>query len=229
MFKPEINEASPGFPELTEKDLCDITDLWRELKAVVGVYIRGFEPYTGVDEIVGQHSVFNGPITASQLEFAMAMTRSSVLKDFIVNSRRNENFSPELLVQNQIMSGMKILDLGSGPVPVFARCCRSMGADVWTADVCPITEDCDETLFPKGMQSLEKARHCVLDLSAPSAFAIIQEATLGNFNLATESNLAAGWMKASGFYGGKELGMRLLRKGGVYYNADELEATLKTK
>jgi hypothetical protein len=74
---------------------------------------------------------------------------------------------------------------------------------------------------------LEKERHLVLDLSDPSAFQMIQDATQGNFNLATEANLPAGWARAEGFYGGKKLGMQLLKKGGVYYNCDERDATLK--
>ena len=82
-------------------------------------------------------------------------------------------------------------------------------------------------LFSKEQQAVEKAHHLVMDLSEPSALQKIQEATGGDFNLATEANLAAGWMKASGFYGGKKLGMQLLKKGGVYYNGDERKATLK--
>ncbi|MGB7957440.1 MAG: hypothetical protein WCF77_01165 [Minisyncoccia bacterium] len=228
MFNPEIKNQPPIFPELTEKDLREVKDLKYKIEDYLGEYIHGFDAYTGSDEdkIVGQHTVFNGPITADQFEFAMALTQSPLIMESITKGVREKEFA-KTLVESKIMAGMKMLDLGSGHEPTLARLCRSMGADAWTADVYPTTENYDEKLFSKEQQAVEKAHHLVMDLSEPSALQKIQEATGGDFNLATEANLAAGWMKASGFYGGKKLGMQLLKKGGVYYNGDERKATLK--
>jgi hypothetical protein len=138
MFNPEKTENPPSFPELTEEDLWEIRKMRSELDKALGDYIRGFEAYTGVNEIVGQHSVFNGPITAGQLKYALAMTRSPILRELIENGGRRGEIDASVLVENKIMAGMKMLDLGSGPEPVLARCCRSTGADAWTADVYPI-------------------------------------------------------------------------------------------
>ncbi len=238
MYRPDVKPNTPEFPELDERSLKEVLSLCDEITNLLGRYIVGFGAYTGskFDQCIGQHTIYNGVITAQQLEFAMAMTRSPVLVEMISNKIKGEALA-DALVQNKIMNGMKVLDLGSGPTPTFARCCRAMGADAWTVDVLPITKDEDEMLFSRERAAEELAHHLVLNLEPdreetdpprPPAIQVIQGVSGGDFNLVTECNLeTAGSPSGATFYGGYKIGMELLRKGGVYYHANLMKAILK--
>lgn len=221
-----LEQAEKGshieFPTFTEADMEGLEKTGQR----IADYIRypmgyGFRQYTGNGHSLGSGSILNSTVTSSQVANAIAMTRSPLITEMLESNRPNKK-SDELFVANQIMSGMKILDLGSGPVPVLARICRYMGANVWTVDVEKLDGKYDGSLFPSDMQELEMTHHILLDLNDPDIVNILREKTGGNFNLAT-----AGHLSTSGFYYGADVGMNLLKSGGVYYEPLRGEPKLK--
>lgn len=144
--KVEKLSSSPEveFPPLTEKDLEEIRILNEKLQKVFEWKgARGFTKYTGIGVDVGSDDIYlyyNSKVTARQLLSAIALTRNPILEQMIKPRFNYKEFDARILVENKIMAGMKILDLGCGPKPVFARCCRAMGADVWTVDQIPVSD-----------------------------------------------------------------------------------------
>jgi hypothetical protein len=201
------------FPALTQEDLEQIEKVYSNLQNILDFRIPEFKAYAGIAQEIGQGTIHNSPVTASQLEYAMAMTRSPLLAAMIHSPFGRKDFEVAKLVENKIMLGMKILDLGSGSWPVFARCCRCMGADVWTVDKETVTSEYEERIFPKEQQQIEHERHIQIDLNDPSAVEVIQGKTGGGFNLVTEGNLGA-----DEFHEGKSIAIQLLKLGGVYYD-----------
>jgi hypothetical protein len=202
-----------GFPVLTPEALKEIEKLSAGLNEVLAFRIPEFQAYTGNGQDVGQGSIYNSPVTAAQLEYALAMTNAPLLAGMIRSPLGRKGFEIKRLIDEQIMSGMKLLDLGSGPVPVFARCCRYMGADVWTVDKEAVTSHYEEIFFPKEQQQIEHDRHIQVNLAEPFAVRVIQERTHGGFNLVTEANLDADGFRKTG-----EMAMELLTSGGVYFH-----------
>jgi hypothetical protein len=197
------------FPPLTKDALEQIYALFLDLENKFSDSIPGFEQYTGTDESIGtENSHYNSIITKFQFQYALAMTRHPLVIKVAKNDFDISEFDPKILVGSKIMAGMKILDLGSGPMPVFARVCRALGADVWTVD----KEALYNSSLKKVLQEAEKARHIVLDLSSKNATQTILKRSSGNFNLVTAANLDSAL-----FLGGKKVGWPLVKKGGVYY------------
>ena len=219
----------PEFPPLTKNDIEEIKDLAEKLRMVS---IPGFEEYTGKGQTIGNGDiVYNSIITLNQFVCALAMTRHPLLREAIRQepSLSQRNFlNAEILIKEKIMSGMKILDLGSGSLPVFARCCRTMGADIWTVDKNPISgfswnKNEEVKKLPIEQINAESEKHIILDLNDPEAVKIIEQKTGGNFNLVTEAGLIP-----SGFLKGGEIALPLLKIGGVYYNSKKFsDAVLK--
>jgi len=123
----------------------------------------------------------------------------------------------------QVLSGMKMLDLGCG-FPIFARASRRLGADVYTVDVASAdTFEYDEQFFSAEDRALEVSRHIQLDLNDETAVETLLRATGGGFDLVTEAYLEAGWFhegRSVSCHSGKKIAMGLLKKGGVHFNAD---------
>ncbi len=226
LTKPTIKTgetiSSIEFPPLTKEDLEEIFHLYLSLYRFFTVFnkrILGLKEYAGIDTEVGTgRDYFNSITTLRQLIYAMAMTRHSLIKNMVKEiDERNfdaSKFNAKVLVENQIMAGMKILDLGCGHIPVFARCCRAMGADVWTVDICAANEFISKKeSFSTEQQDLEKTKHIFLNLkSSEDANAIIKK-SLGNFNLVTQANSMATFINGST---AKSMALSLLKKGGVY-------------
>jgi len=209
----------PEFPELTREDVIqnrkfafELGNFWEKVGVGDGNGAVKFpEEYLGNgDYEIGQHGTFYNTI-ATYYEFltALAMTRSSILKEMMDEAAKYPYFRPKTetdreklspiwdphrLVENKIMQGMKILDLGSGPQPVFARVSRAMGAEAWTVDSGPIPGNyinakSDWKLLSKEQQEMEQAHHIVLDLNDLSAADVLEEKTGGNFNFIGQANL----------------------------------------
>lgn len=214
--KTEGEASSKEFASLTKEDLGKIEDLYYNLKNKFPEEIPGLELYTGIYSNVGEGNIFyNSHMTLDQLQYALAMTRHPVIKEIAKPGFDKSKFDAKILVENKVMAGMKILDLGCGPYPVFARCCRAMGADVWTVDLRPVGElYFEEKLFTEEQRDLEVQRHIQIDLSSELAPRTIKDKSGGDFNLAAEVQL-----RGDEFFEGKNIGMVLLKKGGVYYEA----------
>ncbi|MEM0438371.1 MAG: hypothetical protein QXU54_03680 [Candidatus Micrarchaeia archaeon] len=156
----------------------------------------------------------------------MALSNHPLVRE-LINGMENgsindDNFDPEPLRKAKILKGLKILDLGCGPEPTFARASRRFGADVWTVDVIPASMfDFDEKYFTKRDRQIEVSRHIQLDLRVPDAAEKIITASGGNFDLVTEAHLTIGWnwdeFGDVEYHEGDVLAMKLLKKGGFHY------------
>jgi hypothetical protein len=231
----------PEFPELTREDVIqnrefafELGNFWKKVGVGDGNGVVEFPgQYLGNgDGAIGQHSSFYNTI-ATYYEFltALAMTRSPLLQEMMDEAAKHPKsqteedreklstiWNPRLLVENKIMQGMKILDLGSGPEPVFARVSRAMGAEVWTVDSGAIPADYYNArkLLPEEQQEMEQAHHIVLDLNDPSADEVLQEKTGGDFNFIGQANLLRTKYedKEPGWRVAERLNLKLLKNGG---------------
>jgi len=191
--------------------------------------------FTGIEGVdLGESTVINSPFTRAQLAAAIYLKVDKELLEKIKD--HSQEINKDEWIRNKILKGLKILDLGCGPEPTFARSARRLGADVYTVDVLPVSEfgcgiwkgkeegwqkECD--FFPEELQELEKMKHIQLDLRSKDALAKIIEKTGGNFDLVTSAHLASGYE-----YQGKEIyppcdieeqAMKLLRIGGLFQSA----------
>lgn len=220
---PERNISAIEFPPLNEEDVKEIWNLYIKIyKFYEKIY--NIEPYTGQESMGKEEDIYyNSELTLFQIGYALAMTRNQLLKK-IEQSESNQKLDARELVENKIMAGMKILDLGCGPYPAFARFCRAMGADVWTVDkdnIRAISDYCKK-VFTQEQLDFEKERHIQIDLNNKQAVDIIKEKSGGDFNLITEANLSA-----DNFNRGESVAIPLLKKGGVYYDTATVNPKLK--
>jgi len=217
---PSLPASVLEFPPLTEKDLKEIVRLFGKLfNKFDKKLIRGLGVYTGINENIGEGGeIYNSVSTLRQLFFVLAMSRHPLVRQMLEDEFDESKFNAKIFIENKILAGMRILDLGSGPFPVLARCCRVMGADVWTVDKKPKFRHLDfkhnREFLPKEQCDLEDQRHIELDLNDSNAASIIQGKTTGNFDLVTEANLLSNWgLSVTSEY----IAMFLLKKGGVHY------------
>ncbi|MEK9181421.1 MAG: hypothetical protein AAB786_00130 [Patescibacteria group bacterium] len=223
-----VNPIPPPaeFSPITKEDLVEIHSLNTRLFIFFQGEIPGIKLFTGTGDTVGTENIFyNSRITFYQLLWAMAITKHPLIKEIVKPKYDKSKFDAKILVEQQIMAGMKILDLGCGPIPVFARCARAMGADVWTVDLKSAEEfSFNENSFTLKQRALEIQKHIQLDLKSAEAINIIRQRSLGNFNLVTEANLD--YIDESAFSGFEGINvLPLLKRGGVSNNLDQL--TLK--
>lgn len=179
--------------------------------------------YTRIENYLGRSTEQNSPITVSQLQMAVAISHHPAVEDLLEKIKKKEvtleNFNPEPLREAAVLQGMKILDLGCGCAPTFARTARRLGADVYTVDVIPANEfrlwnpaetkkwveeqkmgkyEYDDTAR-KLLEELEETRkleaekHVQIDLNDSNASTIIAQRTGGNFDLVTASQLIGGF------------------------------------
>ncbi len=214
---PKLHESAPpapvGFPALTKEDLEEINQLFLDLVGKFGNTMPGLEEYTGQDRSIGEGSIYhNSRVTLYQFLYSLALTRHSLVKKISSPDFKKSDFKIKDLVDNKIMKGMKILDLGSGPIPVFSRVCRAMGADIWTVD---------EEDFSDAYNEAEKKYHITIGLGDKNALSTILKKTSGNFNLVSEAAL----IPPCNFY--RPVILPLIKRGGVWYVSPELDSKLK--
>jgi len=195
----------------------------------------------------GQWAIYNTHLSERQLLFLLAAVADSVSGE-VLDSLKNrskwanalsyeekEDFVKEV-EQKQPFVGLKVLDLGCGKWPVLARVMRKLGATVYTAD-----QISKEYIAKRYIHNLEKrepkeseereikteqASHIQVNLSDRDAVKKIEEIAGVNFDYVTESNLDTdfdyekyGAPGAMGTTAGSGLASKLLRKGGIYFNA----------
>lgn len=176
--------------------------------------INGLRNYTGVGNPLGISSCENSPLSANQFYCALSMSKDPLVDALIKDkSIRNYNFDPKSLIEKKVLSGMKILDLGCGHAPTFARCSRHMGADVYTVDLFPASKFEEYDSIPTWLKELEIKNHIILDLNLEDAVEIIRKISGVDFDLVAEAHL-----RTDGCYRGKEIALPLLKQGGVHYD-----------
>lgn len=246
---PQRNAPLPQKPSFTPKDpqLCGplptMEGLQGSLCTLARKLIRPFinrfggipaicGKYTGMENPIGSSTCFNSPMCSEQLIFAMVLGNHPLVRELLEKEVDKDSFDPEPLREAQILGGMRILDLGCGNEPTFARAARCFGADAYTVDIIPATRfHFDKGLFPKESQELESSRHLQLDLREPGAAEKIAAFSGGNFCLVSEGHLDTGWnwehFGRTEFYHGEELAMKLLGKGGFHFKAGGCLSTIK--
>lgn len=220
--------------------------------------VVGYEPadafdsyYTRIWNPLGSSTTTNTPLTINQVCLSLAMSNHPAVDDLLHKIENGEvmlgNFDPEILAKAEVERGIRILDLGCGPSPTFARVARRMGADVYTVDVIPASkfdlwrpEDEDlelvRTSDPRkyehakrlreeyeATKSLETRRHLEVDLNTEGAVAKILEWSGGNFDLVTAvqlSEIGYGNLSVYTPHNLEEMAMQLLKQGGVFYYPD---------
>ncbi|MCP4648205.1 MAG: hypothetical protein GY852_10830 [bacterium] len=155
-----------------------------------------------------------GIIPRNQLLFAMAMRHEHPLI--------SEMFSPESkavprghlhrMVQENVLKGLKFLDLGCGHRPLFARISRQMGAQSYTIDR---TSSLGFIKPQFGDGSAEISHHIQLDLAREDAIGVIMGRTGGNFDLITTASFTVDSRKAVFPDGTMSRFRPLLREGGL--------------
>lgn len=208
--------------------------------------------YTRIENYLGSSTEHNSPLTIAQLDMALAMSNSPAIEDLLRKIKTEEvtweNFNPDPLRETTALQDMKILDLGCGGAPTFARTARRLGADVYTVDVIPanlfrlwnpaedkgLLEE-QKTSDPReyniklqlveefeDTKKLEAEKHVEIDLKNPDAIARILQQTGGNFDLVTTANIESGCeyhgREIYPPYNLKKLAMQLLKNGGVFYH-----------
>ena len=163
--------------------------------------IPGFEKWTGISKAVGAGPgiYYNTIHSVAQLVFTLAMSGHR-----LIDKKLGEWLVAEELTDKKVLSKLKILEICCGKIPTYARCCRAMGADLWTIDKDP---DIDYYL-----EEEEKRKHLCLDFMKQESIEKILDATDGNFDLVTSSFLSKE---------AKEFALPLLKIGGLYYWALE--------
>jgi hypothetical protein len=199
-----------------------------------GGMIPAFRNYTGVG-VLGKSTMYNSPMSGKQLELALVLSNHELIQKLMEDNNVDfDSFQAEPLIQARILQGMKILDLGCGYEPAFARCARALGSETYTVDVIP-AEDFRfydfNNHFTQVERDAEVNHHIQTDLNDPKALEKIINASGGNFDLVTSAHLHTG-----GFYKDREYFPRvslrgivksLLKDGGVYYRSEENQITSK--
>ncbi|QQR79401.1 MAG: hypothetical protein IPJ69_08485 [Deltaproteobacteria bacterium] len=129
-----LSQNPSDLPTLSNR----ITDLENKISGSTGIY--GFDDkYTGAGiGDGGTFSLFNTLASARQVVFALAFSSHPLVIMVIEDEGINpSNFCGEDFVANQILDGLKVLELGCGQIPTHARILRAMGAQVFTVDLQP--------------------------------------------------------------------------------------------
>lgn len=246
--KPELQkELEPG--EKLEK-VSELAARIRRLDATAfGSHgeIWGTEDYTLIEEPIGNSTTENSWMAARQLEFAFALSLHPLVEKFSLleasrypvikektdkyeiirpseeTKKQEERFAREIkkLIESHVMRQLKILDLGCGHSPTFARVARASGANVYTVDLFDLEYGDESEINPQIIKE-EIEKHIKLDLNSPQAIETLEHITGGNFDLVTEAHLGTGGTTAA-FDKGKKIGWPLLKIGGIYFNANNFQ------
>lgn len=173
-----------------------------------GRSIISFRDYTGLGESLGKGGYdYNSRFTARQMVFTLTLSEHPLLNELVDSDTTWETFDAGPLVEAKVLDGFKILDLGPGSEPTYARCSRHLGAIVYTLDVFPVP-------------SADKDYHLKLDLrDEERALGRILKETNGEFDLVTCAFLEEGAIRVQPPENYTEtIVLPVLREGGVYHN-----------
>lgn len=172
----------------------EISTIWSSItdKGVV----LGYKEQIGIEDEIGSGIITNSSCVSNQICGAIATTlfsehfpfdrdpivkeadniaRAAFKEEHIAKSRKAFT---DKLIQMQILSGMKMLDLGCGPDPGFARFCRLMGATVFTLD-----------RYSFCFSGEEQRYHIETNLFDMGSVDVVLRASKGGFHFITSSQL----------------------------------------
>jgi len=229
MCKKGIQKDAPKAPSrrdlkqlLKERDLLAI----KIQTSGFGGYIPNLRgEYTGHSNRLGISTIYNTNFCSDQVEIAMLMSDHLLIRELLESNIRGEEFDPDPLRRAQILEGMRILDMGCGNLPTFARCARRFGAEVYTVDLISADEFYSVNYyFTKDDVETERMCHIQLDLGKPGVVEVIRERSGGEFDLVTEAHL-----ETDGCYKGRDIAFPLLKQGGIYFIAGGWNARIEEK
>lgn len=183
--------------------------------------------YTGAYGCLGYETAFNSPLCSYQLCYTLAFSNHKLINDLI--NKTHDNFDPAPLAQAKVLNNIKILDLGCGFQPTYARCSRKLGAQVYTVDVIPAKNfEFEEKYFSNEDRKTEAKHHILVDLNSNNALEKIIKKSVGEFDIVSTAHLKSGWSHKNKSYSPPhyidELSFSLLKTGGFYIS---IESTTK--
>ncbi|MFA6106203.1 MAG: hypothetical protein WC745_00860 [Patescibacteria group bacterium] len=223
-----------GIEKITEKDIREM------LKLSDSLFVEILEPnkmtgrpyfssLTGLGEdSIGEGMEDNTKGALRQLAFAMAMTKHPLIEEIrscrYKKKKRGADVDYEkMLVDEQILKGYKIIDLGCGKKPVMARVCRGLGADAWTADM--ISADDFSIKNPDSQRREEEIKkHIQVNLgdeknSLRKTINLLLNRTGGGVDLVTEAFLSIRTIGRNyRSSAGSLIAHALLKDYGIHYN-----------
>ncbi len=208
-------------------------------------YLRGSEYMDWAGMRFGTGTEYNTIFAVKQFAFALAMSQHPAVRQFeeryYEEARRAQALSwkerldvekpdTRFFETEQVLAGLRILDLGCGTCPTFARVCRRLGAEVKTVDVLR-PEDFEGYYGPevhreKTVQQ-ERENHLSLDLRSWDASLKLALSEDRGFHIVTSAHLGTGGYHPK--YGGSIYGPEdvysivnaVLCPGGIYYDPNQ--------
>lgn len=143
---------------------------------------KGFEDVLpkakdGKNRRLGEGLYYNTSGSVGQLAFALAEVKGSVVEEIFKATKAHGSAATiSELRREQVLAGLKVLDLGSGEIPGFALAAKALGAEVHTVDGRELP----------GVSLSRVDSHTAVDLNDPMAACRIYETTGGEFGLVSE-------------------------------------------
>ncbi len=200
----QVNKPSLCFGESNELRICKV--------------LPALKRFTDVDNYFPQEEVGEGHFTNTesiklQISSALAMSTHPLIQEIMEdNSISAEKIPVDEMMEKRVLAGIKILDMGCSPEPVFARVAHALGADVYTLDLHELPRERDEELLHN---------HTAFDMNDKRVVDILKESTGGNFDLVTAVMvLDSPWnrdgVKEPSQGRLQEIGVELLKESGFY-------------
>jgi hypothetical protein len=206
------------FPELASPDA-----VYRDRYALDNHnhQIEDFNKYTGISDRIGKSTCHNSPLAAMQFTFTLRAAGKQYLERIL--KAQDRKAEADKLVQEKVLAGASIIDVGCGAVPTYARCARALGAEVYTVDVLPASAFDTWGLSPeeeKAVRELDSRYHVQQDLNDFSPIRKILEKTNGQVHLVTQAHLFSGYDFKLGRRTVENMLLDLLMPNGCYFGVN---------
>lgn len=197
-------------------------------------------------ESIGTETEHNSLYQSAQLIMALALSHDPRIEEVVQQEKPGPVFKIGILSKflekwGGVLNGIKIIDIGCGYLPIFARASRGLGAEVYTADIIPASQF--QNFQPSGYNDKRDEReladhelankfHIQIDLDDKDALQKILDTTGGEFDFATEAHSSSGathghmkgididivnpW-KNYNFKPSEDFYNALLKKGGIFF------------
>ena len=189
-------------PERLDQHSTDLSCL------VSGDNLSSFSDYTnGI--MIGEGTYHNTPCQGLQLGFALSLSNNPLVEKILEENLGKKGAIKKItreqakeLVKTRVLEGIKLIDLGCGEYPLFARIAKRLGAEVYTADFIPSKE----------LKIDSESVHIHVDFGNSGASRSIADIAGKDLDLVTQAHL-----ESDGFYGAPRIAYDLLKVGGFYY------------
>lgn len=203
--------------------------------------LAGTENWTGERFGVGTGSIYNTQLTKTQFFISLALSNHPLMLEVSklpIDTDGREIMPTQQLIDAQVLAGIKIIDLGCGHVPAFARLTRWLGADTYTADIIsadtfeydkfpdqnwPARSTSSKRDFPDWLRNQDFEKHIVCDLRKKESLDLLLERTKGEFDMVTEAHVNSGAnYEGKLIYAGdiEPVAEKLLKCDGIFYSAN---------